>query len=233
MTTQTASPPRLTHNLNTRQHQVVLLVFSGMNQSDAYEKVYGPNPNSRFLASQLLNTPHIKAYLESLNKRREELVIAHEVKTIGTVTERQERLTEIYRANLVDFIDEDGRVKKLSKDIPNHAALSEYSVTSIGHDDGEQVMKRSLKLRDPIAAIQEQNKMEHIYETDTKNIYQDIKVLVVREKPRQVTEGTAPLSISSPEALESKTSPIIAEKVEDSGTDNPLSETIARLKHST
>ncbi len=227
MTTQTASPPKL----NTRQHQVVLYVYTGMSQTEAYEKVYGPNPNSRFLASQLLNTPHVKDYLEALNRRKEELIIANEVNSVASPIERKQVLTELLRAKLVDFIDEDGRVKTLSTDIPHHAALSEYSVTSIGHDDGEQVTKRSLKLRDPIAAISELNKMEHIYETDTKNIYNDIKVLIVREKPRQLNQGETVPSATVPSIMSdsSKSDSVIAEVVEDTG-DNPLDETIVRLK---
>ena len=51
---------------------------------------------------------------------------------------------------------------QLSKDIPHHVAVSEYSITTIGHDDGEQITKKSLKLRDPIAAIQELNRMERV-----------------------------------------------------------------------
>ena len=70
-----------------------------------------------------------------------------------------------------------------------------------------------------IAAISEFNKMEHIYEPEARNVYNDIKVLVVREKPRQIPEDTTPLSIISPEpeVLESQSNSVIAEVVEDTG----------------
>ena len=94
-------------------------------------------------------------------QRIAELEAKVESDAIGTVIERKQRLTDIYRANLTDFLDEKGQVK-LSKDIPHHGAVSEYSVKTIGEGEDGMVLQKTLKLRDPIAAIQEQNRMERI-----------------------------------------------------------------------
>lgn len=71
-----------------------------------------------------------------------------------------------------------------------------------------------------IQAISEHNKMEHIYEPETRNVYQDIKVMIVREKPRQVVESTAPLLSASPEPA--------PEAIQDEAN-SPLDETAKRL----
>jgi len=80
--------------------------------------------------------------------------------------ERQVRLSKIARANLVDFVGQDG-VPKLSPETPNHEAVSAYAVTTLGHD--EVVTKTRIKLLDPIEAISELNKMDHVYDATSAN----------------------------------------------------------------
>lgn len=82
---------------------------------------------------------------------------------ISTVEERKRRLTEFHRADLVDFITPEGI--KIDKQSPNVGAVSEITTkTKVFRKGGEPVNITTLKLRDPIAAIAELNKMEHIYE---------------------------------------------------------------------
>lgn len=148
--------------LTPKQERFCLNLFSGMSQRVAwieagYSSKYPPkiiDENSCRLAAE----NKIKARMTELKAKAEDA-------TIATVLERKQRLTSILRANLVDFQDDNGNVK-FDQAIPGHVAVSEYSVTTIGHDEGEVVMSKKLKLRDPISAIAELNKMEHIYETD-------------------------------------------------------------------
>ena len=149
--------------MNTRHKQVALRVFSGENQSQAYEAVYGKNPNSRFLASQLLTSPNMKAYLNDLNRRREAVVLANVThSSIATPDERKERLTEILRADLTDFQDGEGH-PKLDKDVPNHRAAREHYHRVKYDKFGNPIITKNIKLTDPIEAIRELNRMDGSY----------------------------------------------------------------------
>ena len=78
------------------------------------------------------------------------------------VRERKERLSELSRANIPDFITGDGI--KVSKESPNVGAVSEItSVTRVFRKSGEPVVITKLKLHNPITAIAELNKMEGEY----------------------------------------------------------------------
>ena len=80
--------------LNSRQKLVLINALSGMNQTEAYDKVYGPNPNSYTLASDLFRKPHFKAELERLQDRQ----IAKLEKTILSPSERKRILSEIAKS---------------------------------------------------------------------------------------------------------------------------------------
>lgn len=150
---------------NSRQKQVALNVFCGLNQTEAYEKVYGPNTNNRFLASQLLTTPHVKEYLDSLNRRREAVVLANKTlettETILTKNEKRAILAEIARARLVDFTKDGEPV--LSGGTPNARAAREYYHRRRIDSNGNPIITKNIKLIDPIAAIAEDNKMSGDY----------------------------------------------------------------------
>jgi len=78
------------------------------------------------------------------------------------VRERKERLSELSRANIPDFISDEGI--KVSKESPNVGAVSEItSVTRVLRKGGEPVVITKLKLHNPITAIAELNKMEGEY----------------------------------------------------------------------
>jgi len=168
------------HKINHRQRTVILNVIAGMNQTEAYERAYGPNPNSRFLASQLLNTPHIKAELERYQDRKADVIIANDVNNlIASPQERKQILTELLRAQLVDFQDNEGQ-PKLDKDTPNHRAAKEYYHRQKFDKFGNPIITRSIKLSDPIAAIQELNKMDGAY-APSKHLHGHIEFNVVHQ----------------------------------------------------
>jgi acetylglutamate kinase len=80
-----------------------------------------------------------------------------------SVIERKQKLTELARANLIDFVDKDGNI---TIDAQNNGALQEVTVTELsrGKDDPIYTRNTKVKLHNPIHAIAELNKMEHIYE---------------------------------------------------------------------
>jgi nitrogen regulatory protein PII len=109
-----------------------------------------------------------------------------------SLTERHEILSEIARARFGDFADEDGHLDISGKDRLNNAALAELKTTDWqGGRDGRASSKTTtIRLRDPIAAIAELNKMQHIYEVVLPN-FQDnrvIKIIVEREETKKLVE---------------------------------------------
>jgi len=163
MTTQPKPYPKAT-KLNARQHQVAINIASGMGQGISYQIVYHCDHRTAIeRASQLLATNTIfKATVERLKKRKEELSLAKMAEDIMSPHERKTRLSEIARARLVEFQGEDG-TPKLTKDTPNNAAAKEFYHKSRVDRDGNPIITRSIKLTDPIAAIQELNKMDGSY----------------------------------------------------------------------
>ncbi len=153
--------------LTVKQERFCLNLFSGMAQRIAYLDA-GYASNSKMIivdanASRLAKTEKVQARLEELRLKVERAAI-------GTKVEREKRLTTIYRADITDFIDSDGE-PKLSKEIPNHGAVSEYTKTTRYTKAGDEIVTKSIKLRDPVSAIQEHNKMDGAYPTvDTPSV---------------------------------------------------------------
>ena len=134
-------------------------------------------------SNHLLENTSIKARLAEL---RAVLPIDPD---IATTEERKRRLTEIYRANLVDFQGDD-REPTLSRDIPHHQAASEYSVSTTYTKNGEAKVTKSIKLLNPISAIQEHNKMERVGAQDSiVNNFNEIKIVVVYAPPPEIIDG--------------------------------------------
>ena len=145
--------------------------------------------NATQAAIQAGYSPHLIGYhtnnlLENVNIRAKiaELEAKVESEAIGTVSERKKRLTEIYRANLTDFVDEQGNIT-----LKPSAAIAELVTEEhiVDQEASLSLRTKRLKLRDPIAAIAEQNKMERIGATDNiTNNFNDIRILIVREPPK-------------------------------------------------
>ena len=82
-----------------------------------------------------------------------------ESEAMGTVSDRKKRLSEVFRANLTDFVDADGNIT-----LKSSAAIAELVTEEhiVDQEASLSIRTKRLKLRDPIAAIAEQNKMERI-----------------------------------------------------------------------
>jgi phage terminase small subunit len=126
---------------------------------------------------EFLRKPAIQARITELRKAAADASVA-------TVLERKQRLTEIVRARLADFIDADG-APRLTDETANNGATAEYATRTRTDKDGNAVTEKALKLRDPVPAIQELNKMEAVYkESATVNItHNDIRIIEVRLAP--------------------------------------------------
>jgi len=156
--------------MTQKQESFCLNLFQGMSQRDAYIAAgYSPKQAPATIdrnACDLANSTKILARWGELKQKAESAAIA-------SVQERKKRLTEYVRADLVDFIGVDGD-PTLSKEVPHHTAASEFAVTTRYDKDGQPITRKYIKLRDPIAAIAELNKMERIY-TEGGIVNVDIK----------------------------------------------------------
>lgn len=80
--------------------------------------------------------------------------------------------------------------------MPNSDAIREYSITESYNKAGMPIVRKHIKLADPIAAIETHNKMDRLYSDGTTN-FNEIRVVVVRELPKtaqsaQLPENTRP-----------------------------------------
>ena len=154
---------------NNQWERFCLAIFSGKNQTEAAIEA-GYNPKwARSIASRLSTKVNIAARIKELQE-------AAAAAKIMTVRERKERLSEIARGRLVDYlVDSDPLVDKNS---PNPGAISGYEVTTRYAKDGEPTHTRSIRLHSPIQAIAELNKMEGAYQPAEVNVHHEGEVTI-------------------------------------------------------
>ena len=149
--------------LTQKQETFTQFLFTGINQREAYQKAgYACNSSLVVIdsnASRLANSEKVLARLAELNTKAESA-------SVMSVLERKQRLTEIARANLTQFMElgKDGSWVNLGPETPNPGAIQEiHSRTEYDKDTDTNTVYTSVKLHDPIRAIQELNKMEGNY----------------------------------------------------------------------
>ena len=184
-------------NLTAKQEAFCLFIFQGKSQADAYRLSYDcerqPDDQIYRDASVLMDNPKVVKRLEALTDRA---YLPH----IMRVAERKARLSEIGKANLTDFVDNDGNIT-----LKPSAALAELSNEEHIIDGQQKLSRRSkrLKLRDPIAAIAELNKMERIGAIDTvaNNTVNILNVIVGSENARAAIDMLGKSAQSTQPAL--------------------------------
>ncbi len=180
---------------NPKWERFCLLHFQGKSGQDAAIEA-GFKPNSAVVwASRLLKKPQIKRRIIELQKKAEK-------DSVATVLERRQTLTQIIRARVSDFtrcVDGEARITVDLKSV-NSAAIQEVVTEDMQLGKGDSaipVKLTKLKLRDPVAAIAELNKMDGSY-APTKT-----EVTGKDGKPIQVeTKNKPDLSLLSDEDLE-------------------------------
>ena len=165
--------------LNARQRHFAVNYASGMTQSEAYIQAgYNVDPelgSASDCASRLMQSnASVKAYYNQLMERKASVVVKSNAETIASPLERKAILSEILRARLIDFIGGDGQ-PKLSRDTPNNRAAKEFYHKRRTDRRGNPIITKSIKLTDPIAAIQELNKMEGSYAPSKHMIAQRVQ----------------------------------------------------------
>ena len=158
--------------LTQRQETFCLKYFELGNASEA-AKIAKYSPKTAYvMGAENLSKPKIQARIQELRQKAEDASVAN-------VLERKQRLTEIARANIPDYITEDGI--KVEKQSPNVGAVSEITTkTKVFRRTGEVVNITNLKLHSPIQAIDLLNKMDKIY-TDGATVNVDNRKIEVYE----------------------------------------------------
>ena len=189
MTTQTKtySKPR---PLNARQRQFVINYASGMTQSEAYIQAgYSVDPklgSASDCASRLMTSnASVKDYYTSLLERQESLALVEGVEKLLSKSEKRQILATFARAQLADLLDDNGQVK-LDKNSPAMKALKEYSSRTKLDKEGNPIVNKYIKMLDPLAAIQEDNKMSGDYAPSRHQVAKAVQINVsVVDKTRK------------------------------------------------
>jgi len=174
--------------LNARQKHFAINLASGMSQAEAYTKAgYNsvvPGPQATEL---LQKNASVRAYYNQLIKRRENLLEKVSVEKIMQPHEVKARLSELARANLVDFIDEDGN-PVLNRGIPNHGAAKKYYRKRRKDRFGNDIETSEIALVDQIEALRELAKIHGLYAPSKHLIAQNTKIRVEFVKEEKYTD---------------------------------------------
>ena len=135
-------------------------------------------------ASRLVKNGKILARYEELKQQAASAKVA-------SYQERQEILSEIARGKLSDFIEcgQDGAWINIDREKMNAAALQAIDTKTEYDDDGAHpTVVTKIRLHSPTQAIDLLNKMDKIYSEAPQNIYNEIKIVVIREpfKPKEL-----------------------------------------------
>ncbi len=171
--------------LLNNQHEVYAQgIFQGLSQTDsALEAKYAPTW-VRTYAHHLSINVYIKGRIAHLFKAKADGLVDA---SIMDVKERKQRLSEIGRGRLGDVVDCEGQVLEGSL---RSGALQEIRRVSQSLGPGKGVsVSTTVKLRDPMAAISELNKMEQVYsEAPQYNDNRNQTIVVVDKETRDLLE---------------------------------------------
>jgi phage terminase small subunit len=145
--------------LTQRQETFCLKYFELGNGTEAAIQAGYSRRSIRNIASVNLTKANIQARLQELRQKAEDA-------SIMSVKERQQRLTEIARAKLTDFMElgQDGSWVNLGPETSLSGAIQEiHSRTEYDKDGSQPTVYTSVKIHDPMKAIDLLNKMDKIY----------------------------------------------------------------------
>jgi phage terminase small subunit len=181
--------------LTQKQETFCLNLFQGMSQHEAYLKAGYSNKQSPAVidknASILAKTSKVLVRIDELRKKAED-------DSVMDVLERKQRLTEIARAKLTDFMElgQDGAWVNIGPETKNGGAISEiHSRTEYDDDGAKPTVHTSVKLHNPVEAIKELNKMDKVYTEGGTNVNIDNRsVTIIYElvSPQKGQEDTKP-----------------------------------------
>lgn len=147
----------MARRLTQKQETFCLKYFELGNASEAARvALYSPH-TAAVMGAENLTKPKIIERLKELRKKAEDA-------TIGTVQEREQILTEIYRSRMGDHLDEGHRIKQ--GEPLDSAAIQEVTTEDVIIGRGANAKLATItkiKLLNPVPAIAEHNKMQKVY----------------------------------------------------------------------
>jgi len=159
-----------------------------MSMANAYFKAGYESVDPGPQATELMqNNANVRAYYNQLMERKADVVTKALAESIASPLERKAILSEILRARLIDFIGDDGQ-PNLSKDTPNNRAAKEFYHKKRYDREGNPIVTKSIKLTDPIAAIQELNKMDGSYAPSKHVIAQRVQFEIEYVEKKRIEE---------------------------------------------
>ncbi|MBA7633888.1 hypothetical protein ES703_41459 [subsurface metagenome] len=140
---------------NKRHEKFAINIFKSMSLHDA---ALGAGYSPKYIdqtASRLYRNVKILDRVQELHKMAESDAVMSQ-------KEIEERLTEIGRARLVDFVDENG---KITLKVANDGALREFVLTDWkgGKEERAESRTTKIKLHNPMTAMDMLNKMRGDY----------------------------------------------------------------------
>lgn len=176
-----SSPKKM--KLTAKQEAFALNLFKGLTQREAWIKAGYSN---RYVVAWIDSHACNLAGQAKIQTRLAELRQKVEDAAISTEKERRKLLTQIQRATVADFVDEYGNLAITEKAQLNTPAVQEIKTerTLVG-------IRTTLKLRDPVGAIDIHNKMDRLY-NDTPPNFNDNRVInfiLSDEQGKQLIDG--------------------------------------------
>lgn len=157
---------------NARWERFAQGVFAGHSATEAYIMAGYSRNAATECASRLLTNANVQARISELQESAAEFVIMSQA-------ERMERLTEIARARLTDFVTcgPDGSWINVGLESAHSAAIAEITSSTEYDDNGSKpTVVTKIKLHDPVKAIAELNKMDGAYSPIRADLSVDAKV---------------------------------------------------------
>ena len=172
--------------LTQKQETFCLRYFETSNGTEAARLAGYSARTARAIGSENLTKPYVLARIEELRQLAQD-------KSVASVTERKQKLTEIARGNLLDYqeVGADGTYISIGKESPNTGAVSEITSRTEYDDNGANAaIITKVKLHNPVQAIAELNKMERVYEPDgTVTVHNNqVNIIVASEQGKRDLE---------------------------------------------
>ena len=164
-------------HLTQKQEQFCLNYVKMENAAEAARQAGYSLKWANYNTTHILEKPLVQARLKELRQKAED-------DSVMCLLERKQRLSEIARATIPDFVAEDGI--KVEKASPNVAAVSEITTkTRVYRKTGDPVIITNLKLHDPVRAIDLLNKIDNVYSDAPRVNFQQNIVFVIGEGYRE------------------------------------------------
>ena len=168
-------------HLTQKQEQFCLNYIKMENAAEAARQAGYSLKWANYNTTHILEKPLVQARLKELRQKAED-------DSVMTLLERKQRLSEIGRAKLTDFMEmgPDGSWVNVGPETEKSAAIQElHSRTEYDKDSAKTTVHTSVKLHDPVRAIDLLNKIDNIYSDGPRVNFQQNIVFVIGEGYRE------------------------------------------------